>query len=67
MRPYCALDRRTILGLYDPGFQRQFFKLVKKISEQSKEMKEQKKNNGRVFVAESICFSQNAQFDLVMD
>ena len=30
-------------------------------------MKDQKKNNGRVFAAESTYNSQNAQFDLVMD
>ena len=38
----CALDRRTILSLYVPGFQRQVFKHVKILSERSKEMKEQR-------------------------
>ena len=57
-RPNCAQDRRTILCLYVPGFQRQVFKHVK-------EMKEQKKNKGSVLVVESAYKSQNAQFGLV--
>ena len=52
-RPNCALDRSTVLCLYVPGFQRQVFKLVKNLSERSKESKEQKKNKGSVLVAES--------------
>ena len=44
MRPNCALDRRSILCLYVPGFQRQVFKHIKILSERSKENKEQKKN-----------------------
>ena len=43
-RPNCDLDRRTILCLYVPGFQRQVFKHVKVLTKQSKESKEQKKN-----------------------
>ena len=65
-RPNCGLDRSTILFLYVPGFQRQFFKLVYFLSERSKKMKEQKKNKGSVFVAESAYNAQNAQFGLVM-
>ena len=65
-RPNFALDRRTILCLYVPGFQRQVFKHVKILSERSKEKKEQKKNKGSVLVAESACNAQNAQFGLVM-
>ena len=53
-RPNCALDRRTILGLYVAGFQKQVFKNVKILSEQSKEMKKEKKNKGGVLVAESV-------------
>ena len=53
MRPNCALDRRTILCMHVPGFQRQVFKNVKILSERSNEMKEQKKNKGSVFFADS--------------
>ena len=66
MRPNNALDKCTILCLYGPGFQRQVFKHVKFVSERSKEMKKQKKNRGRVLVAESAYISQKAQFGLVM-
>ena len=62
-RPNCALDRRTILCLYVPGFQRQVFKQVKILSERSKGNKEQKRNKGSVLVEES---AYNAQFGLVM-
>ena len=65
-RPNGALDRRTILCLYVPGFHRQVIKHVKILSERSKEMKEQKKNKGSVLVAESAYNAQNAQFGLVM-
>ena len=65
-RPNFALDRRTILWLCVPGFKRQVFKHVKTLSEQSKRMREQKKNKGRVLLAESACNSQNIQFGLVM-
>ena len=65
-RPNCALERRTILCLYVPAFQRQVFKHVKILSERLKEMKEQKKINGSVLVAESAYNAQNAQFGLVM-
>ena len=51
--------------MYVPGFQRQVFKHVKILSEQSKENKE-KKNKGSVLVAESAYNAQNAQFGLVM-
>ena len=61
-----SLDRRTILCLYVPGFRRQVFIHVNFLYEQSKEMKEQKKNKMSVLVAESAYISQNAQFDLVM-
>ena len=64
--PNCALDRRTILCLYIPGFQRQVFNYVKILSERSKESKEQKKNKGSVLVADSAYKVQNAQFGLVM-
>ena len=37
----CGMARRAILCLYVPGFQRQFFKDVKNMSEQSKKKKEQ--------------------------
>ena len=46
-------DRRKILFLYVPRFQRQVLKHVKILSERSKETKEQKKNKGSVLVAES--------------
>ena len=42
----CALDRSTILLLYVPGFQRQFFNYVKNLSDQIKRIKEQKKKQG---------------------
>ena len=45
------MDRRTILCLYVPGFHRQVFKHVKTLRERSKKMKEQKKNDGSVLVA----------------
>ena len=66
-RPICALDRRTILCLYVPGFHGQVFKHVKILSERSKKMKEQKKNKWSVLVAESAYNIQNAQFGLVMN
>ena len=59
-RPNCALDRRRILCLYVSGFQRQVFKLVKSLSERSKEIKEQKKNKGSVLVSEFAHNLQNA-------
>ena len=65
-RPNCALDMRTILCLYVPGFQRQVFKHVKIVLERSKEMKKQKKKKGTVLVAESAYISQNAQCGLLM-
>ena len=34
-KPNCALDRRTILCLYSPGFQKQIFKHVKILSKRS--------------------------------
>ena len=49
-RPNCALDRRTALCLYVPGFQRQVFKRVNVFSERIEESKEQKKNKGTVIV-----------------
>ena len=52
-RPNCALDRSTIFCLSVPGFQRQVFKHMKVLSEQSKEVKKQKKNKGSVLFAES--------------
>ena len=54
------MDRSTILCLYVSGFQRQVFKHVKILSEQSKESIEQKKNKGSVLVAESAYNAQNA-------
>ena len=39
-RPNSALDRRTILCLYVPGFQRQVFKHDKFLSERSTESKD---------------------------
>ena len=53
-----------MLYLYVPGFQ--VFKHDKTLSERSKKVKEQKKNEGSVLVAESAYNSQNAQFGLVM-
>ena len=64
--PNCELDRRTILCLHAPGFQRQVFKHVKFLSERSNELKEKKKNQRSVLVAESAYNSQNTQFGLVM-
>ena len=61
-RPNCALDWRTILCRYVPGFQRQVFKHVKILSERSKESKEQKNNKGSVLVAESAYNAQNAHW-----
>ena len=66
-RPNCALDRRTILYLYVSGFQRQVFNHVGIFSERSQKKKEQKKNKGSVFVAESAHNAQNAQFGLLME
>ena len=65
-RPSCALDRRTILCLYVPGFQIQAFKHDKSLLECSKRIKEQKKNEGSVLVEESAYNSQIAQLGLVM-
>ena len=45
-RPNCALDRRTNLCLYVPGFPLQVFKQVKILSERSEGTKEQKKKKG---------------------
>ena len=59
-RPNCALDRRSNLCLYVPGFQRQVFTHVENLSERSKEMKERKKNKGSVLVSESAHSLQNA-------
>ena len=56
----CTLRGQTVywIGaqfcLYFPGFQKQVFTHVKILSERSSEMKEQKKNKGGVFVAESL-------------
>ena len=44
--------------------QRQVFKNVEILSEQSKEIKEEKKVKGSVLVAESAYNAQNAQFGL---
>ena len=41
-RPNCVLDRRTILCLYVPGFQRQVFERVIFLSQRSKKRKEKK-------------------------
>ena len=41
-RPNCALDRRKILCLYVPGFQRQVYKHVKILSEKTKEQRSTK-------------------------
>ena len=57
-RPNCALDRRTILCLYIPGFQSHVFKHVKILSKRLKKMKEQKKNKGSVLVTECAYNSQ---------
>ena len=65
-RPNCALDRRTILCLYVPGFQRQVFKHVKTLSKRSKKNNKQKKNKRSVLAAESAYNAQKAQFGLVM-
>ena len=65
-RPNYAPNRRTILCLYLPGFQKQVFKHVKILSERSKDMKEQKKNKGSVRFVDSAYKSENAQFGLVM-
>ena len=65
-RPNCALDKRTILCLYVPDFQRQVLKHVKILSERSKECKDQKKNKESFLLAESAHNAQNAQFGLVM-
>ena len=56
----------TTFCLYFPGFQRQIFEHDKKLSERSKEMKEQKKNKRSVLVAEFAYNSQNRQFGLLM-
>ena len=49
-RPTSALDRRMILWLDVPGFQRQAFKQVEIFSERSKKLEEQITNKGSVFV-----------------
>ena len=61
-----AMDRRTFLCLYFPGFPGQVFKPGKILSEQLKKLKEQKKNKGSFPVAESAYNAQKAQFGLVM-
>ena len=58
MRPNCALDRRTILCLFIPGFQRQVFKHGKILSERSKRLKKQKKNKRSVLFVESVFNTQ---------
>ena len=63
--PNCALDMRTFLCLYVPGFKKQVFKHFNFVTEQSKEMKE-KKNKGSVLVADKAFFSQKVHFGLVM-
>ena len=60
------MDRRTLLCLHVAGLQRQVFKHVKILSEQSKEMKQQKLNQGSFLVAESAYNSQIAQYGLVI-
>ena len=44
--PNCELDRRMILCLHAPGFQRQVFKHVKFLSERSNELKEKRRTKG---------------------
>ena len=69
-RPNNALDKRTILCLYGPGFQRQVLKHVKFVSERSKEMKEQKKNREspcsgiRLLFPKSTVWPRNAKSGL---
>ena len=46
-RPNCALDRRTILCLKVPGFQRQVLKHVKTLTEQSKKSNNKKERKER--------------------
>ena len=59
-RPICALDRRTILCLYVPGFQRQIFNHVEILSERSKKMRELKKNKrARPFCGIRLQFTKN--------
>ena len=65
-RPNCALDGRTMLCLYVPGFHRQGLKRVQVSSQRSKKMREQKKNKASVLVSESAYNSQNSQFGLRM-
>ena len=60
----CALDRRTSLYLYVPGFPRGL-QTCYVLSERSKKL-QLKKNQGSVLVAESAHISQKAQFGLVM-
>ena len=64
-KPKNALDRRTILGLCVPGFQRQVSKHNKFLSDQRK-LKGNRRTKKSVLVEESAYNSQNAQFGLVM-
>ena len=58
--------KNHLFDLVMKKMQRQVFKHVKILPEQSKKKKEQKKNKGSVHVAESAYISQKAQFGLVM-
>ena len=51
-RSKCALDRRTMLCLHVPGFQKQVVKHVENFSEQPKKKEEQRNNKGSVLLAE---------------
>ena len=45
-RPNCALDRRTILCLYVPGFQRQVFKMLKFCRNDQRKVKHKRRTKG---------------------
>ena len=59
-RPNCALDRRTVLSLYTPGFQRQVLKVVKFCRIDKRNWK----NKGSVLLAESAYNLQKTQLYL---
>ena len=62
MQLNCELNRRITLCLNVPGLQRQVFKLVKVLSERSKEMREQKKYKGNVLDANLLTIHKILDF-----
>ena len=53
-RPNCALDRRTLLCLYAPGFQRQILTHIKSLSQRSKKKKKTRRTKGASLFQNSL-------------